>query len=107
MPNNFCGTPKCFWGAKTKIRVVKKINPGGGVENVSKHRIYFRGQIKKIPHTKKKSVHKKCFHAKRYFYGQISKILEYFPTWPSIVSRRQTAIYVIRPTDHDRAVVQY
>jgi hypothetical protein len=29
MPNNFCGRPKCFRGAKTKIRVVKKINPGG------------------------------------------------------------------------------
>jgi hypothetical protein len=45
---------------------VKKINPGE-VENVSMHRIYFRGQIKKIPHTKKKTAHKKCFRAKKIF----------------------------------------
>jgi hypothetical protein len=84
MPNNFCGTPKCFRGAKTKIRVVKKINPGG-VENVFKHRIYFWGQIKKNSAYKKKNPCTKNVSAqKRYFYGQISKILEYFPTWPSI-----------------------
>jgi hypothetical protein len=64
MPNNFCGTPKCFRGAKTKIRVAKKINPGG-VENVSKHRIYFPGTNKKNSAYKKKIRAQKMFPRKK------------------------------------------
>jgi hypothetical protein len=86
MPNNFCGTPKCFRGAKTKIQTVKK-NPGW-VENVFVHKIYFRGQIKMFPHTNKNvSAYKKKIPRKKK--KTVGKYLRsrntYFPTWPSII----------------------
>jgi hypothetical protein len=82
-----------FSGSKNKNPGGEK-NKSGGVENVSKHRIYFRGQIKKFRIQKKNPRTKNVSAQKRYFYGQISKILEYFPTWPSIGVLAQAVFFV-------------